>query len=157
EACSEKISRAGRAWLLKPQLILRPRASGFPPGVQPFGDKSRPSASLMYVPLKHDERIIGFLSFQSYAADAYTQEDLNTLQALADHCGGALERIRAEEEIVRLNLELRHRLEELQALFELAPVGIAVAHDAECRVITGNPAFASLLGIATNTNASMSG
>ncbi len=157
QACSQKISGAGHHRLARPELILRPPGADFPPGSQPFGDKSRPSASLMYVPLKHDEKVIGFLSFQSYKTNAYTHDDLNTLQALAEHCGGALERVRAEEEIVRLNQELRHRLEEMQALFEVAPVGIAVAHDPQCTVITGNPAFAHLLGIDPETNASVTG
>jgi light-regulated signal transduction histidine kinase (bacteriophytochrome) len=65
--------------------------------------------------LKNDDKVIGFLSFQTYTPDAYTQDDLSTLEALADNCGGALERIRAEEEIVRLHQELRNRLEEDQA------------------------------------------
>jgi PAS domain S-box-containing protein len=101
----------------------------------------------MYVPIRKDDKTLGLLSLQSYTPDAYTREDLNTLEALADHCGGALERIRAEQENERLNQELRLRLEELQTVFRVAPVGIAVAHDPECRVITGNPAFAALLGI----------
>lgn len=157
DTCSERLSPSARKRLTRPELILRKSTTDFPPGVSPFGNKSQPSASLMYVPLKHDEKIIGFLSFQSYTPKAYSEVDLDALQALADHCGGALERIRAEEEVLRLNQELRHRLEEVQALFEVAPVGIAVAHDAQCTQITGNPAFASLLGIDPQTNASMSG
>ena len=154
ELCSEKLSPAARKRMNKSELILRPAGAGFPLESNPFGDKTHASSSLMYAPLKNDNRVIGFLSFQSYALDAYTQDDLNTLEALADHCGGALERIRAEEEIIRLNQELRHGLEESQALFEVAPVGIAVAHDPECSIVTGNPAFTNLLGIAPGTNAS---
>ncbi len=59
---------------------------------------------------------------------------------------GSSERLRAEAEIARLNRELRHHLEELRLLFEVAPIGIALAHDSQCRVITANPAFAALLG-----------
>ncbi len=61
-----------------------------------FGDTSRLSASMMYVPLRQEGQAVGVLSIQSYTPNAYTQEDLRTLQALADHCGGALERISAE-------------------------------------------------------------
>jgi PAS domain S-box-containing protein len=78
------------------QLILRPEPAAFPPGTSPIGDKTRPSASLMYVPLRQEQRTMGVLSVQSYQPKAYTHEDLKALQALADHCGGALERIRAE-------------------------------------------------------------
>ncbi|WP_160164580.1 PAS domain S-box protein [Pedosphaera parvula] len=67
-----------------------------------FGDKSRPSASLIFVPVRNGAKVIGVLSIQSYTPNAYTGEDLQTLQALADHCGGALERIRAEAENQKL-------------------------------------------------------
>jgi PAS domain S-box-containing protein len=83
------------------ELILRkkpPKAGEF----VPFGDTSRPSASLMYVCVRNGPKIIGVLSIQSYTPNAYTEDDLNTLQALADHCGGALERIRAEAESQKL-------------------------------------------------------
>jgi PAS domain S-box-containing protein len=72
---------------------------------------------------------------------------LRLLQALADHCVGALERLRAETEIGRLNSELRGHLEELQTIFDVAPVGIAVAHDRECSQVSLNVACARLLGL----------
>lgn len=78
------------------QLILRER-----PGEEDrfvmFGDQSRPSASLMYVPLRHQGRYVGLFSIQSYRHHAYTPASLALLQTLADHAAGALERIRAEE------------------------------------------------------------
>src|SRR5262249_35699846 len=43
------------------------------------------------------------------------------------------------------------------AVFRVAPVGIAVAHDPECRVVTGNPAFATLLGLDPFANVSFDG
>ncbi|HWX19800.1 MAG TPA: MASE1 domain-containing protein [Candidatus Binatia bacterium] len=138
-------------------LMLRPLTTRFPPESLPFGDKTRPSASLMFVPLRKDAQTIGILSIQSYLPEAYTKADLRTLQVLADHCGGALERIRAEQEIERLNRELRQRIEELQLLFEVAPVGIAVARDRECRVINVNRAGAALLGTNGQTNISKNG
>src|SRR5690242_16996070 len=41
----------------------------------------------------------GILSIQSYARDAYDQTGLAMLQELADHCGGAIERLRIENEL----------------------------------------------------------
>jgi PAS domain S-box-containing protein len=79
-----------------PLRILRGRGESFPDGSIAFGDKSRPSASLLYVPVRSGARVIGVLSIQSYAPGAYTEKDLNSLQTLADHCGGALERVWAE-------------------------------------------------------------
>ena len=80
-------------------LILRPE-SGFDPGnLVPFGDVSRRSRSLMFVPLRHRDRVTGILTIQSYTPDAYDQDDLAMLQELADHCGGAIERLRIENEL----------------------------------------------------------
>ena len=89
------------------QLVLRPEHAAFPPEVLPFGDKTHASASLMYVPVRRDSTVIGLLSIQSYTPNAYTPEDLWTLQALADHCGGALERLRAEAALRESNERLR--------------------------------------------------
>ncbi len=63
------------------------------------GDTSRPPASLMFVPVRSGANTVGILSIQNYAPHAYTDEDLQTLQALADHCSGALERTRAAEKL----------------------------------------------------------
>ena len=64
-----------------------------------YGDVTRHSMSIMAVPIRHGMNVIGILTIQSYAQNAYSPENLNTLQALADYCGGALERIRAEEQL----------------------------------------------------------
>jgi two-component system cell cycle sensor histidine kinase/response regulator CckA len=89
--------RARRALEQGPELILREPGSA--PDVEgvPFGDKGRASAAIMLVPIRSSNRPIGILSLQSYAARAYTQNDLKTLQNFADYCGGALERIEAEQ------------------------------------------------------------
>src|SRR5882672_9785498 len=116
------------------QLILRDLDAPFNLKNIPFGDKTRPSASIMYVPIRKDEKTLGLLSLQSYTPNVYSSEDLKTLEALADHCGSTLERIRAEQENERLNQKLRLRLEEFQTVFQVTPVGITVAHDSECRV-----------------------
>jgi signal transduction histidine kinase len=156
-ALSGELSALAARALEGGQLILRDPDAPASPEHIPFGDKSHPSASIMYVPIRKDEKVLGLLSLQSYTPDAYTRDDLSALEALADHCGGALERIRAEQENERLNQELRLRLEELQTVFRVAPVGIAVAHDPECRLITGNPAFTSLLGVDAFANVSFEG
>jgi len=80
-----------------PQLILKKPPLAMLPDSHPIGDIQRPSASLMYVPIRHRKTVLGVLSVQSYTVDAYTERDLAALVTIADHCGGALERIRAEE------------------------------------------------------------
>ena len=62
-----------------------------------------------------------------------------------------------EEEIARLNSELRQRLEEFEALIRTAPIGIGVASDAKCDTIWGNPAFEEMLRVPAKANLSKSG
>jgi PAS domain S-box-containing protein len=71
-----------------------------------FGDQARPSASKMYVPIHDGSKTLGILSIQSYTLLAYQQQDLETLQALADHCGGALARIHAAVDLQRLERQM---------------------------------------------------
>ena len=97
------------------QLILR-RKPVFDAGLIPFGDTSRPSGSIMVVPIRHGPNVAGLLSIQSYVKNAYTQESLATLQALADYCGGALDRIRTEAALRESEAELQRSKEQLRAL-----------------------------------------
>lgn len=64
--------------------------------LQSFGDHSRLSESMMFVPIGSGERRVAILSIQSYRRNAYGEEDLRTFQALAEHCSGALKRAHAE-------------------------------------------------------------
>ena len=62
----------------------------------------------------------------------------------------------APELIRRLSAELRRKSGELDAVFNLLPIGIGIAEDPECRYIRVNRAFAGQLGIAPAGNASLS-
>ena len=61
----------------------------------------------------------------------------------------------SELKIQNLNRELSRRLRELQTIIELTPVGIAVAQDATCDIITANPALAEMVGIMPGDNISL--
>ncbi|MFL5342383.1 MAG: response regulator [Gemmataceae bacterium] len=65
---------------------------------------------------------------------------------------GLAERRQVAREIVRINHDRRNRVAELQALFDVIPIGIA--EDPECRPIRTNPALARLLRIAAGPRAS---
>ena len=62
----------------------------------------------------------------------------------------------ADEEIRRLNTELSQRLQELQAVFDLALVGIGVALDPSCKVMVRNQILADWLGVPKGPGASKS-
>src|ERR1022692_4836315 len=102
----------GRAIERGGQLILRDPATLAQCDGLPFGDQARRSVSLMFAPIRNGPTVIGVLSIQSYTANAYDQHSLETLQALADYCADALERIRPQED--RNESEARYRSSEAQ-------------------------------------------
>ncbi len=63
----------------------------------------------------------------------------------------------AQEEVAKLGMEGRERLAEMETLLEVLPIGIGIALDRECANIRINPAFAKLLRVGVETNASKSG
>ena len=89
-----------------PQLILRRSPGDTGPITKRFGDASRPSLSLIFVPVRLEHKSIGVMSVQSYQRNAYTPQDLQVLQGLADHGAGALARMQVEVALRRLNQEL---------------------------------------------------
>ena len=68
----------------------------------------------------------------------------------------AAQREQAEAEVRRLNAELHERLAEIQSLFNLLPVGVAIATDASCQHLRANRAFVDMLGVPRDWTASLS-
>jgi PAS domain S-box-containing protein len=100
----EKPSKTSRRVLEKgAELILKETMD---PDSKPYGDTSRPSASIMRAPLRVRTKSTGILAVHSYTPRAYSAKDLNILQTLADYCSGAFERIWAEESLRTLHRQL---------------------------------------------------
>jgi PAS domain S-box-containing protein len=134
------------------------------PALAPFGDRARQSASLMFVPIRDSSRIIGILSAQSYKPRFYDEATLSSLQAVADHCGGALERIRTRQALQRAHDELESRVaerttelteanarlrkleEELRIIFDSVPAAISYKNNHN-RILRVNKLRAELIGL----------
>lgn len=121
------------------ELILRHNLTEQAEGYALFGNKTRRSASLMFVPIRDGKRTVGMLSIQSYKQNAYTPDDLATVQTLADQCAAALARIRSQE--------IQHESEQrLRASLENTPNVCVQWFDDEGRVLYWNPASESVFG-----------
>ena len=64
--------------------------------------------------------------------------------------------IAAEEKIRQLNSQLEQRLAELETIMQVLPLGVSVAHDSECKLITANQALSDLLKLPVGDNISKS-
>ena len=119
-----------------PQLVLRePETKAM---FVPFGDKDRPSLSLLYVPLRHQGRYLGMFSVQSYTPRAYDPGALDLLQTLADHTAGALERLRTEQALRVSEVAYRRLHETMRDAF--------VQTDMEGRIHDSNRTFQEMVG-----------
>jgi len=59
-----------------------------------IGDQQKPSASLLYVPLRIGQEMLGVLSVQSYEFNAYTPANTTLLLGIANHVAVALDNAR---------------------------------------------------------------
>jgi len=122
-----------------PELILRKEPVEFDRDAIPFGDITRPSASIMAVPVLHAAKVIGLLSIQSYTSNAYDQASLAHLEALADHCGEALNRIRAEQSLRESEERFRQMAEHFEDVIWIADSNLE-------QVLYINPAYERIFG-----------
>lgn len=60
------------------------------------------------------------------------------------------------EELRKLNYQLQQRIAAQETIMQVLPVGVAIAHDPECRSITGNAALSQIYGLSPGSNLSKS-
>ncbi len=116
---------------------LQPPATGIP-----FGDVKRPAACRMYVPIHSHGAVVGLLSIQSYTPGAYSHGDLEVLQALADHCGNALRRIKLKDALCEAEANYR-------SIVENASEGIFTS-SLDGKILCINPAMARIHGYGSS-------
>ncbi len=116
------------------ELLLREEPVQFDAEAIPFGDRTRPSASIMTVPVRHAARVTDLLSIQSYTPHNYDGAALADLQALADHCGAALNRIRAEQSLYESEERFRQMADHFEDVIWITDRDIT-------KVLYLNPAF----------------
>jgi two-component system cell cycle sensor histidine kinase/response regulator CckA len=102
----------------------------------------RPSMSLMYVPVKREQRVVGILSVQSYTPHRYTDKDLMVLIQLADLCAVALEKS-------RFYAALEQSEERYRAVIESANDAI-YTKDTERRYTSANPKTLEIFGLSAD-------
>ena len=119
------------------QIVIKEKPDMMGPETRPFGDTSRPSAAVLSVPVRDGKEVIGLLSVQSYSVGAYNRQSLETLQSLADHSGGALARMKAQEALC--NSEERFR-----SVWENSIDGMRLTNR-DGRILAVNEAYCSLV------------
>jgi PAS domain S-box-containing protein len=101
------------------------------------GDKA---GATMIAPIHEGGRVVGVLFIQTRQAHRYSDRDLNTLRTLAEQCGGALQRVRMED-------ELRHSQRRFRELFQNSPDAIFV-EDLHSKILDANRSACELHGLS---------
>lgn len=121
-----------------PVLILRDISVDTNPSTLRFGDTSRISASLLFVPIRQSGKSIGIISIQSYTQNKYNQNDVTTLQGMADQCGAAFMRIQTLEALRQSEERYRTLIDSaVDAIFTLSNDGIFTSLNPAFEKITG--------------------
>ncbi|MDV6236790.1 adenylate/guanylate cyclase domain-containing protein [Leptospira ellisii] len=101
------------------ELITNDLEKDFPQYVSPiqkhFGEKSN---SVVYLPLKVEERFVGILTIQSYGKDAFNENQLSILRTLANYVAIGVDNADAYKTLSKRNRELKDSLEKINVLNE---------------------------------------
>jgi PAS domain S-box-containing protein len=115
--------------------------------------EARHVKSYASMPLLAGDRLLGVLSFVSNNVPAnFHPSEVEFLNRLATLVALALENARLRETEAAHREDLAERVEELQTVLDLLPVGIGIANDPSCKAVQANPALAGMLGVPPGAN-----
>lgn len=77
----------------EPYLLLRESENDKIFSLNTFGDKSRRSLSLMYVPIYSEEEVFGIICVHSYKKNAFNEDNLNLLSSIANYISISIKNI----------------------------------------------------------------
>ncbi|MGZ8214681.1 MAG: PAS domain S-box protein [Methylosarcina sp.] len=83
------------------------------------------------------------------------RDSTGTVKGIVAHIVDIEEIKQAERQITVLNQNLQCRIEEMQVIFNTAPIGLSIADDTTGCPIRGNPAIKRMLGLAPGSGLSM--
>jgi class 3 adenylate cyclase len=75
-------------------------------------------SSLVYIPLKVEDRVVGVFTIQSRSANAYNYQQLNIIRSLATYLGIGLDNADAYRSLSKRNKDLKSSLEKVRLLNE---------------------------------------
>jgi len=96
------------------------------------GTESKQPESLIYLPLTTQDRVLGVITVQSFAKNAYTEDDLNLLQTMAAYASVALDNSTAYRKLDGTISELKRTQQQLVQQEKMASLGqltAGVAHE----------------------------
>jgi signal transduction histidine kinase len=123
------------------RLIRRWSVEGPPVQVQYASDTPGLPESAITAPLIFGERVLGVISAYSYRAEAFDEDDLMTLEAIAGQVAIAIANLRQSD---RLDMQLQRRVSESEAIFANMADALLVV-DAGGRIVRLNHAARTLL------------
>jgi PAS domain S-box-containing protein len=122
------------------------------PKIKEFGAVEKPKVSeqnytrsAIYAPMKFGGEIIGIIQVQSYHFDAYTEEDIDLLTALANVAASTIQNARLYEQQKQTNIALRKERNRAQNYLNIAGM-ILVAIDINGTVKMINKRGCEILG-----------
>ncbi|HEY9858022.1 MAG TPA: PAS domain S-box protein [Candidatus Obscuribacterales bacterium] len=113
--------------------------------------------ALGFIPLIAQGQLLGKFMLYYDTPHVFTEDEMQLAQTIAKHVAFAKERKRREAKIMQLNRDLQRRVDELQTLFDVIPIGIGIADEPNCEHIRVNPYFAKLLAMPLDGDASLKG